>query len=763
MAMGSNKSGKVMKRRDFLRATLVTAGAVMAPAACTDTSDLGGQCPLEDGSAYFPQSVASGDPRPDSVILWTRVDDPEASGDLTIELQVALDEGFTQIVPLSYESDRRSSVDEGAGATLVSVLAQEKYHHCVKVKVAGLQPATTYYYRFFYKGSGDSCYTSRVGRTKTAPADDADVPVRFAYISCQDFIGRYYNLHLLLAQEELDFVIVLGDYIYETTGDPGFQTSTEDRKVHFSDIQGAIALGEGDAIFYAARSLNNYRELYRTYRGDPALQAVHERFPVIATWDDHEYSNDCWGANSTYYDGERDELDVERRRNANQAWFEFMPVDYTAGDDFEYLPEDPAAQREYPQDITIYRDFRFGAHLHLVLTDLRTYRVDHLIPEDAYPGEVVVTQEAALAELGQIPAAATPYVDIDDPAYSAYRDLLVAAAPSPEYAAAKIGGNTSVLWINEIVAAAGAGAPPPIDLQSLGLKLGLSWYDAGKPGYYNQLGVRYFVAKDAYLDIARVLWNTSQGERQVIMGAEQEEWFLGTMEASDRTWKVWANEFCMVQMAIDLTDPALSTIVPPAFQKRFFMNVEAWDGFPDRREALLQRLGAVNNVVAVTGDIHAFYAGTPASSADPTKKIVEVVGSSMTSKTFKDELISQASADPALSALALLAESIDGFLTSGVTRPNPTLGYAKSVNNGFCVAEVSPGELLVTMHQLPSAEVLNNYYLLPDTGLFDLVDDVREKILKVQFKAVAGEKELYKYNEMSSAWQRWDPTTHAWV
>jgi alkaline phosphatase D len=672
--------------------------------------------------------------------------DPAVTGDLNLDLQIALDDQFTQIIYLTVESNRRSIQDDAAGAALASLLAEAAFDRCVKVKIAGLQPSTVYYYRFYYY-NGDKCYVSRVGRTKTAPAEDEDVPVRFAYVSCQDYIGRYYNSHVALAQEELDFFVHLGDYIYETTGDPSFQTGSETRKVTFTDTAGAIEFmtEEGDS-YYAARSLSNYRELYRTYRSDPALQAVHERFPMIAVWDDHEYSNDCYGATANYFSGQQDENDVDRRKAANKAWFEYMPVDYTAGDDYQY---DEAA--EYPMDIAIHRDFKFGMHLHLVMTDLRTYRADHLIPEDAFPGKVAATEEALVAGLGMVPAVAMPYVDIDDPAYASQKQELTAAADALGYDPANVAGNLSVAFINTIVQPANA-----IDPMTAGLKRGISYLDVGKIGYYTSIGSRYFIIKDTFDVLSQLAYTETMGASEEVMGSAQEAWFFETIEGSDRTWKVWGTEYCLVQLAIDLTNQP----VPDAFKNRYYMNCDAWDGSRNRRSAIIDRLSAagLTNVVAVTGDIHAFYAGTPMVNGDLTKKVVEFVGSSVSSKTFKEELESQVAADPVLSQVpeaALLAGLIDSLLLNASTMPNPHLGFANSGSNGFCVAEVSADELVVTMHQIASDKVLEDF-----TGR---EAELAPLITKSQFKTVAGERELYRFDEESMAWQKWDPATVSWV
>src|SRR5262249_4380721 len=187
--------------------------------------------------------------------------------------------------------------------------------HCVRAKTVGLTGATTYYSRF--TGAG---VTSKTGRFRTAPAATTDVQVRFAFLSCQDYTGRFYNTLVELldaSNDDLAFVAHLGDYIYETTGDPRFQEGSG-RRVVFSDTTGAIPLGSGPGAFFAAKSLSNYRECYKTFRSDPILQQVHEKFAFINIWDDHEFSDDCWQDVATYFAGVKDEKDTQRRRNAEQ-------------------------------------------------------------------------------------------------------------------------------------------------------------------------------------------------------------------------------------------------------------------------------------------------------------------------------------------------------------------------------------------------------------------------------------------------------------
>jgi alkaline phosphatase D len=208
----------------------------------------------------FPQSVASGDPRADSVVFWTRFVDPDHPGDAELTLVV---------------SDHWHL---GRPAATVTVPVKAEHDHCVRVKVTGLKPGKHYWYRFFHS-QGTRFAASPLGRTKTAPKENQGVPVKFAVVNCQDYVGRYYNPYWRLLVEDPDFVVHLGDYIYETSGDPTFQTPVPGRTIQFDDLAGAIQLGDPTNPFYAAASLDNYRQLYRTYKADPLLQGVHERFP----------------------------------------------------------------------------------------------------------------------------------------------------------------------------------------------------------------------------------------------------------------------------------------------------------------------------------------------------------------------------------------------------------------------------------------------------------------------------------------------------
>ncbi|APR86864.1 Phosphodiesterase/alkaline phosphatase D [Minicystis rosea] len=731
----------MQKRRDFLRATLVAAGALLVPGCGGTETQTGPERTLTNGEAFFPQSVVSGDPRPESVILWTRVEDPDAgTADASLELEVSLDADFKGLIELD------------AAQSTIKALA--KFDHCAKVKLTGLAAGTVHYYRFIYK-KGDKLYVSHVGRTKTAPAPDSDVPVKFAYVSCQDFIGRYFNVHLALGQEELDFFVHLGDYIYETTGDPSFQ-NTDGRAVKFTDEKGAITLGSGDGTYFAASSLDNYRQLYKAYRSDKALQGVHEKFAMIATWDDHEYSNDNSGALATYFDGKKDENDQTRAKNARQAWFEYMPVDYVEAG-FEY-----DAQKAYPSDISIYRDFVFGKHVHLVMTDLRSYRTPPVIPGDAFPGTVVVDQAKLTELLGSVPSAAGPYVDIESYQGGLYKQALIQAAATAGFDAAKVTGKISVAFINSLVTKLNAALPsdkqiPLIDETAQAtMERGIAYLHCGKQSFYSSLGSRYLVVKDAFDIVEYAAWKADPKNIEV-MGSDQEKWFLDTMTGSKSTWKVWGNEYCLTQIAIDLSPQP----VPPPFNTRFYINVDDWDGYRSKRNEILSKLSAVGNVVAVTGDIHAFFAATPFAAGAPEKKIVEFVGSSVTSGTFMSLLLGQVKSDPTLSMLAgaeQLAMNIDALMLDKTTKINPDKGFSNSVSNGYVVVEAGAAELVARYNIILEVEVKNDY-----TGQ---LEQLNQRFKRLQFKTIAGGADLYQDmsgKELTGDWKKWDSTTQEWV
>lgn len=336
---------KDINRREFLNYSF--AAAVMwagkdIPASLGSRTDresmaslfnINRNCP--PGSA-FPQSVASGDPQPHGIVLWTRIS-PQ---------RVPVKDRRSK-VKVAYEIARDTTFRRPILRGVVETDASRDY--AVKTQVNGgwrLSPFQTYYYRFIYGG----CAT-RVGRFKTLPAPNARISkVRFAYLSCQDYTNGYYTALDHLANENVDFVAHLGDYIYETVHDPSFQNN---------QVR-PIKLPSGRD---RAETLADYRFLYQKYRTDANLQRVHERFAFISIWDDHEFANDCYRDYDTDTAVEKQNYAPARRQAANQAWAEYIP----AGVPFD--------SKEGPlESLRIYRSLAFGNLMELVMTDERLYR-----------------------------------------------------------------------------------------------------------------------------------------------------------------------------------------------------------------------------------------------------------------------------------------------------------------------------------------------------------------------------------------------------
>lgn len=666
-------------------------------------------------------------------MLWTRlVDDARAAEDLALSLEMAEDEAFSKIVSLDGEAKR-------------GLLAKAEFDHCVKTRVTGLRPGTIYFYRFSYEHS-DVRVTTRTGRTKTAPAEDADVSVRFAVISCQDYAGKYFHAHRHLATKELDLVVHLGDYVYETTGDPTFQVQNPARQVSFGKPEQALTLNQSGQTYQAAVSLDNYRDLYRLYRADRDLQALHERFAMIAIQDDHEFSDDCHGAIATYTDGREDETELDRRLAADRAWFEYMPVDLSLAP-----TEDWDGARPFPDQLRYYRNFVFGQHLELVLTDLRRYRPDHLVPEDAFPGAVFLEQTKLRELLGTLPAAAVPYVDIDRYARGAYRDALQAGADALEITSQSVQGQISVPYINDALKTLGVTEPPPIDASAADFERGYAYHQLLKSAQFSRIGSRYVVALEPFTALAQAAFNESAGQSERLMGDAQREWFLATLKASTRTFKVWGSEVCVMPRHIDLRPISAA---PSALRQQIAITVEDWDGFPNERAALLSELATLNNVVIMSGDLHCFFAGTPYAAGDPQQRVVEFVTGSMTSATWQDGLNALASSNPSLPAeTKFIASSVGTLLTDPIARPNPHLAWQNLAENGYAICEVNAERLSTTLYSLPSVAVAT----APSSLSKDLNDLFREQA----FEVPAGSADLIRLSGAKR--ERWDIASMDWV
>ncbi|MFC4727009.1 alkaline phosphatase D family protein [Coralloluteibacterium thermophilus] len=697
-----------MQRRHFLRIIGISAAAVAVAPHGRLLAAMAADA-IRESRAHFPQSVASGDPRPDRVLLWTRVEAERLPAQ--VRVQVADDPAFTAL-----RIDREVALPADSDG-------------CLKVRAEGLESGRTYHYRFLLDDAG-GFVSSPAGRTRTAPAPDADVPLRFAFLSCQDYGGRWYNSLVPLLDEELDFVLHLGDFIYETVGDPQFQSVSAERGIAFDDVEGALALGDGaKAGFLAARSLSNYRQLHRAFRGDAVLQALLERAPLVAIWDDHEFSDDCWQDVGTYRDGQVDERDRERRRNAEQAYFEYMPVDIDLADD---APLPVERGRLFP-NVALYRALRFGKALDLVLTDYRSARPDHPIPEDAFPGEVVYDRaalEARLPRLGMDYAALAPslipYVDLADAALrplrnavrmavaQAYRDAGQSDADAQVRADAATTGKVALPVVEQFLAAYNAKAPadarvaPPT---AAGLDRGLPWLALGKTQLFSAMGARYIVVKDSY-DLFAALRALDGAEGAY--GDAQQAWLAERLRGSDARFKVVASSVSFTSLVLDLARPELAA--PAPMQRRFYLNVDHWDGFPHERTQLIGELfDPAGGVILLSGDIHAGFA---TQHSDAT---VEFTTPAVSSETLKGILTRGTVGDDAQAeAGRRMVAMLDTLFAEGFA----PLRYVQTDRHGAGLLAIDGERVEATFIELPGDAVRTRYYDDP-AALARLVRRVR--------------------------------------
>lgn len=677
-------------RRAVLRLLSMTAAAVVLP---LQARRFGGEVPTD--AALFPQAVASGDPSARSVVLWTRLA-PAAWG-REVVVQVAEDAGFERV-----RAERAFVVGAATDG-------------CLKVRVDDLAPGTAWHYRFVVEG--EPAAASPVGRTLTLPGDDEERGLRLAVLSCQDYNGRWYNTLLPLLDEPLDAIVHLGDFIYETTGDPSFQ-SGDGRRVVFDDAAGALTLGDGG--FQSARSLDNYRQLHREYRTDPVLQALLAKAPLIAIWDDHEFADDAWQDVATFHDGRQDERDQARRRASEQAWFEYMPVD--VGGAFDGSAVDAGALHPATR---IWREFRFGRRASLSMTDYRSARPDHLVPEDAFPGALAFdepTLREALPRIGESFDAwrprLQPYIDLNTPEYRRWRRPL-ARALQKAYAAegldkATVRATLDAIFaapmalpvVNAILARHDAAAPFFLDAgpipESPDLPRGLSWAGVGKSRLFDAVGSRYFVLAEGFGLLARLRAAGVGGALGSALGAAQSEWLAGASERhAEVRWRLVASSVSFTPLRLDLRRPEVQA--PPAWAHEVLLNVDHWDGFPVEREGWLDHFDR-RGAILLSGDIHASFA------SQHRPRVVEFTTPAVSSKSLGAILERNAGGDAATrEAGARLAASLDALLLAGYGG----LHYAQTRRNGVLLLEIGRDELRARYLELDADKVAERHYADP--------------------------------------------------
>ncbi|MBL8516022.1 MAG: alkaline phosphatase D family protein [Betaproteobacteria bacterium] len=319
-----------LKRRRFMQAAMaLAAGGILS---ATRSGSVLAQASSVRFSGYpFTLGVASGAPRHDSVVLWTRlIPEPlNAAGDggmgperIAVNWEVAEDEQFKTIVR------------KGAHRAIPELA------HSVHVEVEGLEPGRWYFYRFM---AGNE--VSPVGRTRTAGVKEEKL--RFAFASCQQYEQGFFSAYRHMLKESPDLVVFLGDYIYESSWG--------------SNLVRRHAGPE-------AETLAQYRQRHAQCKTDADLKAMHAAAPWIVTWDDHEVDND-------YADFQSEHLDprfMGRRAAAYQAYYEHMPLALSA------LPRGP--------NMRIYDRFSFGTLAEFHVLDDRQYRSPQACPRPGMGG-----------------------------------------------------------------------------------------------------------------------------------------------------------------------------------------------------------------------------------------------------------------------------------------------------------------------------------------------------------------------------------------
>ena len=529
-----------LSRREFFR---LSAGCFVATASLVSLSGCG-RPRASEGSYTFPQGIASGDPGPDSVILWTRsVADGRGVEAIDLTVQVSRDEAFSDII-LEQE-----------------VVADRAFDYTVRCLIDGLEANRHYFYRFLAPDQT----ASRIGRTRTAPEEDSDTQLVVAVCSCQHYLrGLFGAYRRLLVDDEvapddrkIDLIIHVGDFIYEGIGAGEAELSNRDGSPR---VISALPSGGRGAV-----TLDDYRHVYHTYLSDPDLQEARARFPWVVSWDDHEVTNDYWQSYT-----QSGEPMQKRKLAANQAWFEVMPAALTLAQegpagfnparDFGLSDVEDASVISFDDDylsqednnltavgsMTIYRSLKSGRLVDLLIVDGRSYRGPRGVASDVLGSENI-----------------------------AYPNAPVSAA--------------FVRTLNAGRTANNGDPPETVEFQG-----------------------------------GQIPNSRREAPRASLLGAEQKAWLKDSLQQSQTRWRVICNNVPLMRFGFDVS-----------FRDTGRVNdlwwTDSWDGYPIERNELMSfiRDNGITNVVSVTGDRHAHFAGLVHDDFDsvtPSAVIPEFAG-----------------------------------------------------------------------------------------------------------------------------------------
>jgi alkaline phosphatase D len=528
-----------MNRRQFME----MAAALSASLAWGGATARESATPWTERRELFPQGVASGDPHPQSVLLWTRRPPVAAGAAKQLTLEVASDPEFKRVV-----------------ATSTTGLSADSDWTC-RVLAAGLKPSSVYWYRF----TDEHGHGSRIGRTLTAPADNDARVVKFAFVSCQNVCQGAQNAYRRMifederqaAAEQINFVLHLGDFIYELTWYP------EDRPQGMYDrrLRDIVRFKQGEKAqdFHVPVTLDDYRTLYRAYLQDPDLQDARARWPFVCVWDNHEFSWRGWQGVM--------KLDTARPAQtrkvaANQAWFEFQPARIAKPGGIDIQRFEAPAVVDAPierfderglglepnnlaaiNSLLIYRRLRFGRNVDLVLTDNHSFQTECAMDRPE----------------------ADPFQSKDYP-------YLV-----PE----------------ELIEIFDAGRD----------------YNGGRPPE---------TIKFAEQNLPNARQNSPP---HTMLGDAQKTWFLQQLRSSQATWKIWGNSLGTLDWRTDPQNlPAGITQPWPGAGYASFGGGD-WSGYVTERAEVFDfvRRQRITGFAIVSGDRHSFWAGLAAKALPPRK------------------------------------------------------------------------------------------------------------------------------------------------
>jgi alkaline phosphatase D len=513
----------------------------------------------ERASSVFPQSVASGGPTPKGVLLWTRIAPDAHDGETPLRVEVTEDEEFERTA-------YRGTVPAGK-------FGPERDFTAVVDLDGELAPDSRYFYRFVYDGDA-----SAVGRCRTLPRPDSSPDsLEFAVASCNNYLHGYFGAFGHVAEEDADFLLHLGDFIYEYAGD-----GIGDR---------SIDLPSGEE---KAWGLDDFRHLYRTYRSDENLRRALRNHTLIHTWDDHEIVSDRWWNYETdapetqsHPRGEDPEFMRQFYVEGIRAYTEYVPVrakyepagdgdasedenDGDGEDEARNLPPD-AIQENF----RLYRSFAFGDLADLFVTDERLYR-------------------------------------------------------SP---------------------------PPGADEQGASVSAELAAEDPGR----------------------------------TMLGETQREWLVDGMTDSDARWKLWGNEVLAAAFRF-VQDGGMR------------VNADAWDGYHTERQRILAGLdeAGVENLVALTGDMHSYLAGylqpeyELTASADDEREASadDQAGAARTGVEFMAPAISSDN----LVAMDELPSVANETIVDALQVENPHVEWFDSSHWGYATVEITRDELVYSAY-----------------------------------------------------------------